>query len=74
MAKSIKVQEVKPNDVIFELGRQWIVKSNTFDPEGNTGNQPRHILTCDCLDKSYLSPYAKDMTFGKLIDSKVTLY
>lgn len=73
---NVKVEEVKVGAVIFREGFQWVVLDNEFDPRGNTGNQPRHILSCKAAHKedyAKLGGYADSMSFGVLVGTEVTV-
>lgn len=67
----VKVDNVKAGDLIAVSGYKWIVKSNVYDPYGNTGNQPRHILTCDSVCTPAPTGYSENMTFGRLVGEYV---
>ena len=75
MKASIPAKDVQSGMVVWAHGYKWRVRENRFDPYGNTGNQPRHILVCDAAgdNQGLPSAYAHDMPLGYLPDAVVTL-
>ncbi len=72
MQTKIKPADVQEGMTVLQHGYQWKVKSNIFDPHGNTGNQPRYIIKCDVIGNAPHG-YAKDMSLGYLVDEVVTV-
>lgn len=75
MNKQIPVEQVQAGQIVFAHGYKWKVNRNEYDPKGNTGNQPRHVLYCDAVEQSPTPPdgYIKDMSLGMLVGTMVTL-
>ncbi len=75
--KRIQASGLKPGMLIRRHGMTWKVTANTFDPHGNTGNQPRQCFTCDHVeseDSPYPGPgYATGCTFGALCDELIVV-
>lgn len=72
MLTKIKPADVENGMTILQYGYEWKVTGKTFDPHGNTGNQPRYIIKCDAIGNAPRC-YAKDMTLGYLVDEVVTV-
>lgn len=75
MKHTIPAKEVQPGMVVWAHGYKWQVSENRFDPYGNSGNQPRHILVCDAVGNDRDPPvgYVNNMTLGYLPEAAVTL-
>ena len=71
--KQVLSQDVRAGDVVFEHGYKWIVVANKFDPVGNTGNQPRHVLRCKPAEGTQVPGGYEDMTLGYLVNALVTI-
>lgn len=72
--RHVPAKDVQPGDVVLSHGIHWCVTANRFDPYGNTGNQPRHILVADATEESARLPgvgYIKGMTLGFLPNGPV---
>lgn len=68
--KQTPVEQVQAGDIVANHGYRMAVDRNVFDPRGNTGNQPRHILygTAWPADEDANSPRAiRNCSFGYLV-------
>ena len=72
ITKEIKPADVQEGMIILQHGYEWKVNGKTYDPHGNTGNQPRFIITCDAIGQAPIG-YVKDMTLGYSVDKFVTV-
>lgn len=71
---TIPAKDVKPGMTVCAHGYKWAVKGNEFDPKGNTGNQPRHLLRCEAIEPHDLpESFAKGMSLGFLPNAPVTV-
>lgn len=70
---TIAAQDVRAGQVVIAHGYRWTVESNEFDPRGNTGNQPRHVLHCRSADGKAPVGYADQMALGFLVGARVTV-
>lgn len=71
---TLPAKDVKPGMTVCAHGYRWAVKRNDFDPKGNTGNQPRHLLRCEAVAPHDLpDSVAKGMSLGFLPDAPVTV-
>ena len=71
--RKVLAPDVKVGDVVFEHGYRWIVLENQFDPKGNTGNQPRHVLRVKAAEGSLVPGGYESMALGYLVDALVTV-
>lgn len=67
----MKAKQAKIGMKIAAHGYTWIINKVTYDPYGNTGNQPRFILTCDSDDAPI--GYRKNSPLGYLPDAEINL-
>ena len=67
----MKASQAQVGMTIAKHGYTWIINKVSFDPYGNTGNQPRFILVCDSNDAPI--GYTKDCALGYLPDAELNL-
>ena len=70
--REVQIERVQPGDVVLMYGHRYVVKVNHFDPYGNTGTQPRHVLVADVPDADP-SIFTRDMTIGRTVGTLVTI-
>jgi len=54
---------------IAKHGYTWTINKVSYDPHGNTGDQPRYILVCDSDDAPV--DYRKDSALGYLPEAEL---
>lgn len=68
---TLPIEQVRPDDEVWTSGHRYLVRENVFDPYGNTGDQPRHVLVC--YDPAGREPFAGYMTIGRTVGLHVTI-
>ncbi len=70
----MQAKDLKPGDTFWCHGYKWQATKVEFDPRGNTGTQPRYLVTADQIDTGSALPYAyaHSMVLGFLPDVEMT--
>ncbi|MGH2369547.1 MAG: hypothetical protein ACRDI2_15275 [Chloroflexota bacterium] len=72
------VEQVEVGDVVLQYGYRYQVRQNIYDPYGNTGSSPRHVLVADALMSDAQAAkegwiYTRGMTLGHRVGAQVTV-
>lgn len=71
----VPANKVEAGSYLWKVGHIWRVEANRFDPHGNTGNQPRQLMSCVCVSEleKLAGPGYVDSNFGFGVDEEIEL-